>query len=89
MAHAAGVTVEWLATGEGPKHPGERAPELGGPIPVEHVPLERAITWLREWWAHATPDERTWMRIQLERTFPELAEWQKKQEPNCGRQHNG
>ena len=86
IADAAGVSIEWLASGRGPMVRGAIGAANEATTPVENIPLERSITWLREWWARASPDERAWMRIQFERTFPEFSAWQKKQEPSSKRQ---
>lgn len=36
-------------------------------------PKDRIIRWIEEFWERASPDERAWFRVQMVRTFPELA----------------
>lgn len=31
--------------------------------------------WQDDWWGRASSDERTWMDVQLQRSFPEYAAW--------------
>jgi transcriptional regulator with XRE-family HTH domain len=40
-------------------------------------PLEGIIRWLVEFWEKASSDDRTWLIVQLKRTFPEYDEWTK------------
>lgn len=40
-------------------------------------PLEDVKRWLDEFWEKASSDDRTWLIVQLKRTFPEYDEWMK------------
>ena len=84
VAQHAGVSVEWLVTGRDPA--AEMIAANEATMQVENVPLARIKRWLDEWWAIADPKRRAWLEIELERLFPELAEWQKKQELNSQKQ---
>lgn len=77
IAVLAGVSVEWLATGNGPMRPGSVSP---GPVALEDAPVERFVAWIRDWWKAADKRQRTWMEIELERRFPEFVEAEKKQQ---------
>ena len=37
--------------------------------------LAAIIAWARAWHASASPEERAWLRVQLRRAIPELADY--------------
>ncbi len=39
--------------------------------------IDAVVDWLNEWWERT--DERTWLKVQFKRNFPELADWLKSQ----------
>lgn len=88
MADVGGVSVEWLASGRGPRETqarptnGVRDASVPYRLTSEDAALERFITWLREWWRSSDTRLRTWMTVELERRFPEYAEAEKKQQQN-------
>lgn len=86
-----GISLDWLLLGRGPPEaegaerangPG-RVEDMGEELYRVQMPgqgdqdprLEAILSWLRTWWATAEADERTWLVVELRRTFPELADW--------------
>lgn len=72
IARGANVDVAWLSSGAGEA---QLDPSV---IKIDIHPMMVFYSWLEEWWEHASPNERAWLTVQLERTFPEYAEWLKK-----------
>jgi transcriptional regulator with XRE-family HTH domain len=90
IAEVADVRLDWLMTGSGPMQVDRvYSDPAEGVVAFSDVTQERVTTWIREWWASATADQRTWFRVQIERTFPEFVEWQKKQDAKSRKQSNG
>ncbi|MEW5804086.1 MAG: helix-turn-helix transcriptional regulator [bacterium] len=71
------ISPQWLLTGEGNMLQ-EGAKKQTSPFPIEDLPKEQIKQWLDDFWIHASPDERTWIRIEMKKKFPEFAEWLKK-----------
>ncbi|HCF58375.1 MAG TPA: hypothetical protein DFS52_10330 [Myxococcales bacterium] len=71
VSEACHVSIEWLVTGE------SHARARTGPG-LEDVPKEEIKAWLDEWWGEATPDERSWLKVEMGLRFPAFAEWQKR-----------
>jgi len=38
---------------------------------------EVIMKWLSEWWKRADDEEKSWMKVQMKRCFPEYIEWLK------------
>jgi transcriptional regulator with XRE-family HTH domain len=80
LSTAAGVRIEWLATGEGPMRASSPMEELltaaerelGRPIDMKEAPRELLVAAIRAWWNQASEKERVWLEVQLERSVPEL-----------------
>ncbi|GAB6043338.1 helix-turn-helix domain-containing protein [Endothiovibrio diazotrophicus] len=80
-----GVDLNWLVTGDGamfraagdavgvaePSAPRYEADDPG---------LSRIIGWLRSFWGGAGRAERTWLTVQMERTFPEFRDYDGEEE---------
>lgn len=86
MAKAANVSVNWLATGEGPMRPGEE--QLGKVTRLE----EPVITELKLWLNEQRGEEDgiyIWFRVELQKKFPEFKEWlEKKRGAEISQQSN-
>lgn len=80
LADAAGVNIEWLASGRGPMRGALTSPGTFVPIPVEDLPIESIRSWLADWWRAASSRDRVWLQVEMERHFPEYVEWKKKTE---------
>lgn len=80
IATTANVTVEFLATGKGPKTYQELGNTRGNGNHVNQLedPLIKDLKiWLRDMTTEE-PEWRTWFEIELARKIPEFAEWRKK-----------
>lgn len=90
IAEARGLSLDWLLLGRGPmrsaacEYPaGEDRPDGRlGVNDVDHggevqdpADLAAIIAWARAWHAGASPEERAWLRVQLRRAIPELADY--------------
>ena len=63
-------------TGEGEKYIKKKEiDEVQLQYEINDEQLELIIMFLREWWKKASRKEQIWLEIQLERYFPEYADW--------------
>lgn len=94
IADMTGTSLDWLLLGMRPQtgdaESGLERVEDGGqkwyaidvPIREDEDPrLAAILSWLRTWWSTAEADERTWLLVELRRTFPEIGEWIKARAP--------
>ena len=73
------VNLNWLLTGEGEMY------EKKTIETVEDVEVsEKTIEWLNQWWENADKKHKIWLEVQMQRCFPEYADWleEKKKEKN-------
>lgn len=77
LADAAAVRVEWLAAGRGPVTGSETAPQLEQGCATGGA-KDEFKAWLDTWWSFVGEKEHVWFEVEMSRTFPEFAEWQKK-----------
>ncbi len=78
ISEACQVPIEWIVTGE--SH-AATAPAPG----LEDVPKEEIKAWLDDWWREASPDERSWLKVEIGLRFPAFAEWKKRRGRNTRR----
>ena len=64
------VNSNWLLMGKGEIYRREQPKEL-----ITNLELELLFNWLTEWWENADEKNRSWLEIQMKRSFPEYAEW--------------
>jgi hypothetical protein len=70
------ISLNWLLTGEGEKYIKKKEiDEVQLQYEINDEQLELIIMFLREWWKKASRKEQIWLEIQLERYFPEYADW--------------
>jgi hypothetical protein len=65
------VSVRWLLTGEGAMFP---------PEPSDDGPAGEMRAWLAEYWATADDEDRTWLKRQFEKAFPEFVIWRSRRQ---------
>lgn len=75
MARAAGVSVGWLAAGEGAMQPG--GDECKGVNHLEEPIITELKLWLNEM-SGDDPGWRTWFRMELLDKIPKFKEWREK-----------
>jgi len=85
-----GVNLNWLLTEQGymtlrdeevVRKKGQTASK-SDVVSLEDAPKERIKAWLDEWWANASPRQRTWLEVQAEHCFGDYVEWLKKHPAN-------
>jgi len=54
---------------------GELLTGQGGESSELSSPIELMKQWLNEFWVAASDDERTWMKVQFGKCFPQFVEW--------------
>jgi transcriptional regulator with XRE-family HTH domain len=62
------ISADWLLTGEGEMYRTKLGPK------VTSVPV---FEWLNKWWDNANEKHRYWLEVQMEKCFPEYAQWLK------------
>ncbi|MCD4831745.1 MAG: helix-turn-helix domain-containing protein [Anaerohalosphaeraceae bacterium] len=70
------VDINWLLIGEGSMYRQEKP--LNSIDNIADIPREQIKQWVDDFWKDSDEDERTWLRVEMKRKFPEFAEWLKK-----------
>jgi transcriptional regulator with XRE-family HTH domain len=64
------ISADWLLTGQGEMYRTKPDPNKVTSVPV--------LEWLNKWWEDADEKYRNWLEVQMEKCFPEYAQWVKK-----------
>ncbi|MBI5682468.1 MAG: helix-turn-helix transcriptional regulator [Deltaproteobacteria bacterium] len=65
------LDINWLLTGKIyiPQNGDKRL------VNEEDIPKEDIKEWLDDFWNNASDEERVWLKIELQRVFPEFKKW--------------
>ncbi|MBF0567537.1 MAG: helix-turn-helix transcriptional regulator [Nitrospirae bacterium] len=69
----------WLLTGEGSMYKDDKAPRriygYRREIPEGEIDMVKMQRFIGSYWEKADEEERTWLKIQFRKAFPEYIEW--------------
>ena len=78
LVHKTDINIYWLFTGKGSMYRHEKETPLNSIDNIADIPREQIKQWVDDFWKDSDEDERTWLRVEMKRKFPEFAEWLKK-----------